>query len=369
MRKLTIIRTTDSHLVDRAVETLKKGQLLIFPTETCYGVGVDATNQKAVDKLLAYKMRREGKPISIAVSDKEMAKRYVIINNTAQNLYDNYLPGPLTVVSKGLHKVAQGIESEYGTLGIRIPDYPIVLDIIKKLGKPITATSANVSYEKKPYSIEALLNHLPRKNRSLLSLIIDAGQLPHNEVSTVVDTTLNDLAIIREGQISFSTNKNKPIFRIKTASPEETQNFASMVMLRFLDHLQIGPIVFALGGELGSGKTQFAKGLASNLGITKIVKSPTFTLVLPYTFIQNAQKRRFVHVDTWRLENSKEFKALHLEHYLKSPNVIAIEWADKFYNEILNFAQIPRVLMIKIHFTHIDREHRKIVVELENKPY
>ena len=140
-------------IIEKAVTVLKNGGLLVFPTETCYGLAVDATSPAAVSKLFSYKTRREGKPLSIAVSDAKMAAQYVDINEMASNLYKNYLPGPITVVSRGLGKVAPGVESEYGTLGIRIPDYELVLKIINVFGKPITATSANISYLPKPFSI------------------------------------------------------------------------------------------------------------------------------------------------------------------------------------------------------------------------
>jgi len=80
------------------IEILSHNGLIIYPTETCYGVGVDVTNSKAVEKLLSYKKRPEGKAISIAVSDKDMAERYVDLNEKALNLYQNFLPGPLTII-------------------------------------------------------------------------------------------------------------------------------------------------------------------------------------------------------------------------------------------------------------------------------
>ena len=143
MKIIRISGTPIKEIIKEAVSVLEDGGLIIFPTETMYGIGADATNQKAINKLLTYKARREGKPLSIAVNSTEMAKKYVKINKTAKNLYENFLPGPLTVVSKGLGKVASGVESETGTLGVRIPDYKLVLEIISKFKKPITATSAN----------------------------------------------------------------------------------------------------------------------------------------------------------------------------------------------------------------------------------
>ncbi len=360
------IPALNPELIQNAVSVLEDGGLVVYPTETCYGLGVDATNQDAVDRLFTYKTRREGKPFSVAVDSMNMAQEYVEINNTARNLYENYLPGPLTVVSKGKGKVAKGIESEYGTLGIRIPNHPIALSIVKQFGKPITATSANVSYLPKPYSIDQLLRDIPEKHSNLVDLYIDAGELPHNETSTVVDTTLNDLTIIRQGQIAFSEKTGKTSFSVITQSPEETSQFASMVTLKYIDHLQKGPIVFALGGELGSGKTQFAKGIAAKLGITRTVKSPTFTLITPYSFIRDGKTGVFAHMDTWRLNDEKEFVQVGIDQYLHRPNIVAIEWADKFIGAIEKLAQDKVILFLKVHMKHVDDNKRSIEIEEYN---
>ncbi|MCX6816586.1 MAG: L-threonylcarbamoyladenylate synthase, partial [Candidatus Beckwithbacteria bacterium] len=150
-KPMRILKSTQKNIINEAVKVLQADGLVIYPTETCYGAGVDATNQTAVNKLLCYKTRREGKPLSVAVTDIQMAARYVKLNPTAKNLYQKFLPGPLTVVSAGKHQVGSGIESETGTLGVRIPHYPLIIKIINQLGRPVTATSANVSYQPRPY--------------------------------------------------------------------------------------------------------------------------------------------------------------------------------------------------------------------------
>ena len=363
MHKPQIIRATDSNVIDRTVAILRNGGTVVYPTETCYGIGVDATNTSAVNKLLSYKSRREGKPLSIAVHSKEMAEKYAVINKTALNLYKNYLPGPLTVVSKGRCQLAPGIESEYGTVGIRIPKFPLILSIIKAFGKPITATSANPSYQPKPYSIESLLSHLPERNVKLIDLIIDAGHLPHNETSTVVDTTLDDVAVIRQGQLSFSSDTSRFIFDITTNSDQETQNFGSMVMLRYLENVTERPIVFLLRGELGAGKTQFAKGIARTLRIKSIIKSPTFALVHEYPFNNNSQACSLVHIDTWRISTPAEIDALRLKSYFKKNTVVVIEWADKFFGTIFEQARKTNALILKVHFSHVNENVRTIQLE------
>ena len=310
-------------IIKKAVKILKSGGLIIYPTETCYGIGADATNQRAINKLLKYKRKRQGKAISIAVANKKMAKKYVKINEIAENIYDNYLPGPITVVSKSKGKVAKGVEAEDGTLGVRIPDYDLVLKIIQNLGKPITATSANMSYKKTPYSIQDILTNISKKQQELIDLIIDAGKLPKNKPSTVINTTLNEIQILREGDVNLKSPKI-----MISKSERETQNLAKELIQKTRE-LGKKPIVFALQGELGTGKTQFTKGLAKALGIKKTILSPTFILVREYLFKTRGKDFKLFHIDTYRLFEQEEFLDLGFENMIKQPNVIAIEWAEK----------------------------------------
>ena len=98
---------------------------MVYPTETCYGVAVNALDPAAVARLLEYKRRPEGKAVSIAVTGKEMAGCFVELNHTAEQIYQKFLPGPVTVVSKSKGKTAAGLEAEDGTLGIRVPDHAL----------------------------------------------------------------------------------------------------------------------------------------------------------------------------------------------------------------------------------------------------
>jgi L-threonylcarbamoyladenylate synthase len=196
MRVIKLSEEGEKKIIDTAIATLKSGGLVVYPTETCYGIGADATNQEAVNKLLKYKSKRFGKAISVAVFDRNMAKEYVKLSKTAENIYENYLPGPITVVSRGKHRVAKGVESEEGTLGIRIPDYDLILKIVKKFGKPITATSANMSYRKTPYSIKDILENTSKRQQDLIDFIIDAGELPKNELSTVIMKSIKSCCLL-----------------------------------------------------------------------------------------------------------------------------------------------------------------------------
>jgi L-threonylcarbamoyladenylate synthase len=139
--------------IGKICDILNRGGLIIFPCETVYGAGADALSDEAIGRLGDYKQRPLGKPYAIMVADKKMAEEYVELNKTAKELYKKFLPGPLTIVSTGRHKVARGVESEGGTLGVRFPDYPFMLGLIKAFGRPIVATSANSSYKKRKDTI------------------------------------------------------------------------------------------------------------------------------------------------------------------------------------------------------------------------
>lgn len=343
---MKIIKNTKD-AVEAAIKVLKNGGLVVYPTETLYGIGADATNPVAVRKLTEYKNRPFGKPYSIAVTDQNMAEKYADINSSAKNLYGEFLPGPLTVISKGKHRVALGIESEDGTLGIRIPDYKLVTDIVKKFGKPITATSANASYKKRPYKVSDILENISDKQKDLIDLIIDAGALPHSEPSTVIDTTLDDPVTLRQGEIKL-TNKNE----VLSKSDENTQNLAKEIWQRYENHKGKRSIVFALQGEMGAGKTVFTKGLARAMGITELVTSPTFALENEYT----TGREKLFHIDAWRLEKPDELRALGFDKLIKNKSVISIEWAERVSDTIREFDDEAIIIWVHIEFGKSENE-------------
>jgi len=333
-----------------AVKILRNGGLVVYPTETLYGIGADATNQKAVDKLTKYKNRPFGKPYSIAVVNKEMAEKYVDLNNTAKDFYKRFLPGPLTVISKGKHVLAKGVESEEGTLGIRIPDYKLVIDIVKKFGLPITSTSANASYKKRPYKISDILDNISDSQKALIDLIIDAGELPKNDPSTVVDTTLDDVVVLRQGEI-----KLKDTNEIFTRSEESTMNLAKEIWQKYEIHKDMRAIIFALQGEMGTGKTIFTKGLAKAMGINELVTSPTFAIENEY----EDGKEKLFHFDAWRLEKTDELRALGFEDLIKNKSVISIEWAERVADVVREFDD--EAIIIWVNFKYGKNENDRLI--------
>jgi len=358
MNILKLTSKNKNKIITKAIKTLTAGGLIIYPTETCYGAGVDATNSQAVNKLLQYKTFRQGKPLSIAVADQKTAAKYVYINQTTNNLYQKFLPGPLTVISKSKHKTAPQIESSTNTIGIRIPDYPLIISLLKQFKKPITATSANVSYKKRPYSIKDILNNTSKKQQNLIDLIIDAGSLPKRKPSTIVDTTLDDPLILRQGKLVASPGCNFTT----TKSPSQTINLAQTLMLKHWNDLQKQTLIFLLIGDLGAGKTQFAKGIGKFLQIKQTITSPTYTIAKEYDYNYHQTKGKFIHLDTWRLVNLQELTSLNLSKYLKPKHIIAIEWADRTLKPLLNLAKKSNAKLITIKIKTTKPTHRKITI-------
>ena len=350
---MQIIKLTEQNweeVISIAKDILMNSGIIIYPTETTYGMGVDARNNEAVEKLLKYKEKREGKALSIAVSDREMAEKYVAINETAGNLYNSFLPGPVTVISKSKGKVAPFVESVTNTLGVRIPDYPFILRLINEYKGPITATSANPSGGRRPYKIEDILEQISDRQKNLIGLIIDAGELPHNNPSTVVDTTSGEIETLRLGDNRFDLDK---IFKSKS----EAETVALGIKLgEYLRHNRKKPTVIAIQGDLGAGKTHFAGGVAKGLGISDLVKSPTFALSNEFKIPNSDEK--FFHIDTYRMNEETELESIGFHEMLLKSNVILIEWADRVI-PILDKHK-DAIDFIWLRFEHMDEYTREI---------
>jgi tRNA threonylcarbamoyl adenosine modification protein YjeE len=259
-------------------------------------------------------------------------------------------------MSKGI--LQPPVVSQQGTVGVRIPDYPLMLDLIKEYGKPITATSANMSYRSAPYDIDKLLEQLPEKSKKLIDLIIDAGELPKNPPSTVLDTTLNTLSVLREGKLKFEEAiiKNKKLISKVTKTPEETTQMGYEFSKKYLNPNK--PVVVALSGELGAGKTQFTKGIGKQLGVKEVVNSPTYTIINEYRYDND---KTLAHMDTWRLKDDELERSGLIEH-LEAHNIVVIEWADKFYQEIHALCDNMNIQIYNIKFNYISLEKREITI-------
>lgn len=199
--RLKIDEKNDSeieHAVVEAVFVLKNGGILLYPTDTVYGLGADFENNISYKKLCNLKNRDDRKEMSVIVRDIAMAEKYAIFNKEARALADAFWSGRLTLVMKGING---------GTIGVRVPDNKFCARLLEKFGKPIFSTSANISGKCTERSVDDILAQFD-KNSKNIDLIIDYGVLPESMSSTVVDVTSKNYRVLREGDISLDMIKS-----------------------------------------------------------------------------------------------------------------------------------------------------------------
>ena len=175
-------------LISQAVRVLQRDGLVVYPTETIYGLGGDALSENAIQKVYEAKQRPLSQPISVAVSDRDMLGAIAVVPADAEEFLERFLPGPVTVVLKAKSYLPSILTGGTDMIGIRIPAHETALSIISAFDGPITATSANFHGEKDPVVPGDV--HVPH------DLLIDGGRLPGTP-STVVD--LVNRRVLRAG--------------------------------------------------------------------------------------------------------------------------------------------------------------------------
>ena len=184
-----------------AVAALKRGEVIVYPTETLYGLGVDALNLDAVEKVFQLKGRDPNNPVPVLVADREMLGALVDeIPALAEKLMTRFWPGPLTLVLTARKDVAPALLNADGGIGVRISSQPIATEIVRALGRPLTATSANPSGLTPARTVQQAKHYFAGE----IDIFIDAGELTSRTGSTVVEISANGVGIIREGEIGRS---------------------------------------------------------------------------------------------------------------------------------------------------------------------
>lgn len=185
----------------RAAQIMAAGGVILYPTDTLYGLGADALSDAAVAKIYSIKERDEKKPMHAVVADMAMAEQYGVMNGTAIHLAEKFLPGPLTLILKKKEGIDTGIARGIDTFGIRIPDNKFCLELAREFGKPFTTTSANASGLPSLRAVDEIIEQLGDRT-TMIDLVIDAGELPERLPSTIVDVSGDTVAILREGAIA-----------------------------------------------------------------------------------------------------------------------------------------------------------------------
>lgn len=188
----------DKRKIDQVVERLEKGGIIIYPTDTVYGIGCDIFNKKAVEKI--YQIRglnpKKARLSFICESISQIAEYSAQIENEIFRLMKQILPGPYTIILKGNHKVPKIMVGKRSTIGVRIPDNEIALEIVRKLGRPILTASLKADNQIKEYfsTAEEIYDDFGK----LVDVVIDGGP-GNNQPSTVIDCTVNPPELIRQG--------------------------------------------------------------------------------------------------------------------------------------------------------------------------
>lgn len=223
MRILKVSPKNLKRATKEAIKSIKKGEVIICPTDTVYGLIADASDEQAVKKIFKIKKRKKQKALPIFVKDVRMAERLALINREQKFFLKKAWPGEITVILKRnpsslpssprlrrarklrrirkSSKLPKIVFGQNETIGIRIPKYKLVSILLEKLKIPLVGTSANISGKSGSNKIKKVLNQF-KKQKFQPNLVIDAGNLKKNKPSTIIDLTGSDFKILRTGRLS-----------------------------------------------------------------------------------------------------------------------------------------------------------------------
>lgn len=184
--------------VQKAITIIKKGGVVIFPTDTAFGIGCRVDDEAAVKRFFALRRRPADKATPVLISDLQMAQKYLqpVDSDVKERLMDRFWPGGLTIVLKCHVEAVPELVRREDTLGVRIPNHPTTLAIIKGVGVPIIGSSANFPGEQTPYAFEDL-------NPELVKIVdyVVPGETFAKVASTVIDVTQHPWKILRQGAV------------------------------------------------------------------------------------------------------------------------------------------------------------------------
>jgi L-threonylcarbamoyladenylate synthase len=182
-----------------AVAALGRGEVIAFPTETLYGLGADALDGTAVEKVFQLKGRDAANPIPVLIADRAMLSRLVSqVPPLADTLIARFWPGPLTIVLPARPEIPRPLVNTTGGIGLRVSSQPIAAELVQGLGRPITATSANLSGQPAARTVAEARRYFSE----VIDVFVDGGTLVSKTGSTVVEIVSERIKIIRQGDIA-----------------------------------------------------------------------------------------------------------------------------------------------------------------------
>lgn len=182
----------DMDLINEAIDIMADGGIILYPTDTVYGLGANIFNNDAVKKIYAIKKRDASKPLSVLVQDMSGMELIADLNKNSREIVDKWLPGPFTFILNKKKSVSPYVSAS-SKVGVRIPDYKIARLLASLF--PITTTSANLTNEDTLSNPQDILKQIGDE----VDLVIDVGSLEGNEPSTVIDLTYPKPSLVRNG--------------------------------------------------------------------------------------------------------------------------------------------------------------------------
>lgn len=184
--------------LSKAIESLRKGDVIVYPTDTQYALGADIFNYDSIKKVFEFKNRSYNIPIPIAVAKYEDIIKYTYKNKYIKSIYENFLPGKLTIILYKKDNISNLLTAGKDKIAIRVPKNKIALELLKKFG-PLTVTSANIHGKK----TQSTIKNIYLQFKEEINCYLDNGIL-NNDPSTIVDLTSEKPIILREGAISLN---------------------------------------------------------------------------------------------------------------------------------------------------------------------
>ena len=182
-----------------AVEAIRDGRVVGYPTDTLYGLAVDPRSEEALVTLFALKGRSADRVVALVGASLAQVEIFADIGGAARRLADRFWPGPVTLVVPARPGLAPAVRSEAGLVGVRVPDHPVARALADACGHPVTATSANTSGAPPVRAPEQVARALPG-----LAVLLDAGPSPGGPPSTVIEVAGGDVRLVREGAVPWS---------------------------------------------------------------------------------------------------------------------------------------------------------------------
>lgn len=195
-----MLRLTSDQL-DEAVDLLRAGGVVVYPTETSYGIGCDGTNDEAIRRIFTIKGRPLGKGMTVLLPSLEAAGEYVELSPNVKTLVQRYWPGALNVVAPAAARTPLSpLCATNGTHAVRLSSHPVAAALARRLGKPLVSTSANLAGKPDLYTVREIFDAFFGQP-AMPDALIDAGDLPRTPPSTVIKVDRDGIRVLRQGRV------------------------------------------------------------------------------------------------------------------------------------------------------------------------